>query len=80
MGFAESYPVTGQTYSRKIDAQELDTQAGVAASAHKAATDLRMLANRKEVEETFEAYQIVSSAMASRASFRAILVPPQPVT
>lgn len=64
MGFAETYAVTGQTYSRKIDAQVLDTLAGIAASAHKAATDLRLLANRKEVEEPFEADQIGSSAMA----------------
>ena len=48
MGFAETYAVTGQTYSRKIDAQVLDTLAGIAASAHKAATDLRLLANRKD--------------------------------
>ena len=64
MGFAETYAVTGQTYSRKIDAQVLDTLAGVAASAHKGATDLRLLANRKEIEEPFEADQIGSSAMA----------------
>jgi adenylosuccinate lyase len=64
MGFAETYAVTGQTYSRKIDAQVLDTLAGIAASAHKAATDLRLLANRKEIEEPFEADQIGSSAMA----------------
>ncbi len=64
MGFAETYAVTGQTYSRKIDAQVLNTLAGVATSAHKAATDLRLLANRKEVEEPFEADQIGSSAMA----------------
>ena len=64
MGFAETYAVTGQTYSRKIDAQLLETLAGIAASAHKAATDLRLLANRKEIEEPFEADQIGSSAMA----------------
>ncbi len=64
MGFAEIYAVTGQTYSRKIDAQVLDTLAGVAASAHKAATDLRLLAHLKEIEEPFEANQIGSSAMA----------------
>jgi adenylosuccinate lyase len=64
MGFQETFAVTGQTYSRKIDAQTLDTLAGIAASAHKAATDLRLLANRKEVEEPFEADQIGSSAMA----------------
>jgi adenylosuccinate lyase len=64
MGFDKTYSVTGQTYSRKIDAQVLDTLAGVAASAHKAATDLRILAHRKEIEEPFEQNQIGSSAMA----------------
>jgi adenylosuccinate lyase len=64
MGFDETYAITGQTYSRKIDAQVLETLAGVAASAHKAATDLRILANKKEVEEPFEKDQIGSSAMA----------------
>jgi adenylosuccinate lyase len=64
MEFAETYAITGQTYSRKVDAQVLDTLAGVAASAHKAATDLRILANRKEIEEPFEKEQIGSSAMA----------------
>lgn len=63
MGFAESYPVTGQTYPRKVDAQVLDTLAGIAASAHKMATDLRLLAHRKEIEEPFEAAQVGSSAM-----------------
>ncbi len=64
MGFDSTYAVTGQTYSRKIDAQVLDTLAGIAASAHKAAADLRILAHRKEVEEPFEKDQIGSSAMA----------------
>ncbi len=64
MGFAGSYAVTGQTYSRKIDAQVLDCLSGIAQSAHKAATDLRILAHRKEVEEPFEKEQIGSSAMA----------------
>jgi adenylosuccinate lyase len=64
MGFEKTYAVTGQTYSRKIDAQVLDVLSGVAASAHKAATDLRILAHRKEVEEPFEKNQIGSSAMA----------------
>ena len=64
MGFAESYAVTGQTYSRKIDMQIVAALAGVAASAHKAATDLRLLAGRKEIEEPLEAEQIGSSAMA----------------
>lgn len=64
MGFNASYAVTGQTYPRKIDAQVVDVLAGVAGSAHKAATDLRILAHRKEIEEPFEAGQIGSSAMA----------------
>ncbi len=64
MGFEASYPVTGQTYSRKVDAQVVDVLAGISASAHKAATDLRLLQSRKEVEEPFEADQIGSSAMA----------------
>ena len=64
MGFDKTYAVTGQTYSRKIDAQVLDVLSGIAASAHKAATDLRILAHRKEIEEPFEKDQIGSSAMA----------------
>jgi adenylosuccinate lyase len=64
LGFDATYAVTGQTYSRKIDTQILDTLSGIAASAHKAATDLRILAHRKEIEEPFEADQIGSSAMA----------------
>jgi adenylosuccinate lyase len=64
LGFGESYAVTGQTYSRKVDAQVLDVLAGIGQSAHKLATDLRLLASRKEMEEPFEADQIGSSAMA----------------
>ena len=64
MGFAACYPVTGQTYSRKVDTQALDVLSGIAQSAHKAATDIRLLAHRKEVEEPFEKSQIGSSAMA----------------
>jgi adenylosuccinate lyase len=64
MGFAEVYPVTGQTYSRKVDAQLLDVLSGVAQSASKGATDLRLLQSRKEMEEPFESEQIGSSAMA----------------
>ena len=63
MGFEEVYPVTGQTYSRKVDSQVLDTLAGVGQSAHKYGTDLRLLAHRREVEEPFEAEQVGSSAM-----------------
>src|SRR3954451_5562896 len=64
IGFDSTYAITSQTYSRKIDAQVLDTLSGVAASSHKVATGLRILANRKEVEEPFEKNQIGSSAMA----------------
>jgi adenylosuccinate lyase len=64
MGFDATYVLTGQTYPRKIDAQVLDVLAGIAASSHKAATDLRILAHRKEIDEPFEAEQIGSSAMA----------------
>ncbi len=62
--FSATYAVTGQTYSRKVDAQVLDTLAGIAGSAHKAATDWRLLQSRKELEEPFEEDQIGSSAMA----------------
>ena len=64
MGFADTWAVTGQTYPRKADAQILDTLSGIAQSAHKGATDLRLLANLKEIEEPFEEHQIGSSAMA----------------
>ena len=64
MGFDAVYPVTGQTYSRKVDSQVLAVLSGIAQSAHKAATDLRLLASRKELEEPFETEQIGSSAMA----------------
>ena len=64
IGFAESYAVTGQTYPRKIDSQILAVLSGISQSAHKMATDLRLLAHRKEIEEPFEKEQIGSSAMA----------------
>ena len=64
MGFEETYAVTGQTYPRKVDMQVIDVLVGIAASAHKAATDLRLLAHRKELEEPVETHQIGSSAMA----------------
>lgn len=64
MGFLKSYPVTGQTYSRKIDAQVLKAFAGIGESAHKAGSDLRLLQHFKEIEEPFEKEQIGSSAMA----------------
>jgi len=63
MGFEQVYAVTGQTYPRKIDSQALDALSGIAQSAHKAATDVRILAHRKELEEPFAADQIGSSAM-----------------
>ncbi|PVF99286.1 putative adenylosuccinate lyase [Serendipita vermifera] len=63
-GFAYAYPVTSQTYSRKIDIDVLQVLASLGASAHKMATDIRLLANLKEVEEPFEKGQIGSSAMA----------------
>jgi adenylosuccinate lyase len=64
MGLAATYAVTGQTYSRKVDAQVLAALSGVGQSAHKAGTDLRLLQSRKEIEEPFEEQQIGSSAMA----------------
>ena len=64
IGFDDIYAVTGQTYSRKIDAQILDALSGIAQSAHKTATDLRLLAHRKEMEEPFGKEQVGSSAMA----------------
>ncbi|CCE61776.1 hypothetical protein TPHA_0B01040 [Tetrapisispora phaffii CBS 4417] len=64
LGFDTVYPVTGQTYSRKIDIDVLAPLASFAATAHKMATDIRLLANLKEVEEPFEKSQIGSSAMA----------------
>ncbi|MEX0717725.1 MAG: adenylosuccinate lyase [Planctomycetaceae bacterium] len=64
MDFPEAYAVTGQTYSRKVDAHVLAALSGVAQSAHKMGTDLRILQHRKELEEPFETQQIGSSAMA----------------
>lgn len=64
MGFDATYAVTGQTYSRKVDAQVLAALSGIAQSAHKAGSDLRLLQSRKELEEPFETKQIGSSAMA----------------
>jgi adenylosuccinate lyase len=63
-GFEATYPVSGQTYSRKIDAQVLCALSGIAESAHRFGTDLRLLAHEGEIEEPFEAEQIGSSAMA----------------
>ena len=64
MGFDACYPVSGQTYSRKIDTRVLNVLAGIAASAHKMSNDIRLLQHLKEVEEPFEKSQIGSSAMA----------------
>jgi adenylosuccinate lyase len=63
-GFAESFVVTGQTYPRKVDAQVVSSLAGVAASVHRFANDVRLLAGMKQLEEPFEAEQVGSSAMA----------------
>ena len=64
MGFKQCYPVSGQTYSRKVDTRVLNVLAGIAASAHKFSNDIRLLQHLKEVEEPFEKSQIGSSAMA----------------
>ncbi|MCB2361115.1 adenylosuccinate lyase [Clostridium estertheticum] len=64
MGFVDTYPVTGQTYSRKVDSIILNTLSEIAQSAYKFSNDLRILQSMKEVEEPFEKKQIGSSAMA----------------
>lgn len=64
MGFSACYPVSGQTYSRKVDTRVLNVLAGIAASAHKFSNDIRLLQHLKEIEEPFEKSQIGSSAMA----------------
>ncbi len=64
MGFPGCYPVSGQTYSRKVDTRVMNVLAGIAASAHKMSNDIRFLQHLKEVEEPFEKNQIGSSAMA----------------
>ncbi len=64
MGFTQCYPVSGQTYSRKVDTRVANVLAGIAASAHKMSNDIRLLQHLKEVEEPFEKTQIGSSAMA----------------
>ena len=64
MGFRSCYPVSGQTYSRKVDTRVLNILAGIAASAHKMSNDISLLQHLKEVEEPFEKSQIGSSAMA----------------
>ncbi|SHN01899.1 adenylosuccinate lyase [Anaerosporobacter mobilis DSM 15930] len=64
MGYKECFPVSGQTYSRKVDTRVLNVLAGIAASAHKFSNDIRLLQHLKEIEEPFEKNQIGSSAMA----------------
>jgi adenylosuccinate lyase len=64
MGFKDCYPVSGQTYSRKVDTRVANVLAGIAASAHKMSNDIRLLQHLKQVEEPFEKNQIGSSAMA----------------
>ncbi|MBQ4058337.1 MAG: adenylosuccinate lyase [Lachnospiraceae bacterium] len=64
MGFKECYPVSGQTYSRKVDSRILNVLSGIAQSAHKFSNDIRLLQHLKEIEEPFEKNQIGSSAMA----------------
>ncbi len=64
MGFDDCYPVSGQTYSRKVDTRVVNVLAGIAASAHKMSNDIRLLQHLKEIEEPFEKNQIGSSAMA----------------
>ncbi len=64
MGFKECYPVSGQTYSRKVDTRVMNILAGIAASAHKMSNDIRLLQHDRQVEEPFEKNQIGSSAMA----------------
>lgn len=63
-GFEKPYPVTGQTYSRKVDVEVVSALGSLGSTVHKLCTDLRILANRKEIEEPFESTQIGSSAMA----------------
>jgi len=70
VGFTETFPVTGQTYPRKFDAQVLSILSGIAQSAHKFANDLRLLSNLREMEEPFGAKQIGSSAMAYKRNPR----------
>lgn len=63
LGFEQSFTITGQTYTRKLDTQVLNALAGIGESAHKFGTDMRLLQNLKEVEEPFETSQVGSSAM-----------------
>lgn len=64
VGYQDSFPVTGQTYPRKLDTQFVNILSGIAQSAYKFSNDIRLLQNLKEIEEPFEKSQIGSSAMA----------------
>ena len=64
MGFEACFPVSGQTYSRKLDTRVVNVLSGIAQSAHKFSNDIRLLQHLKEIEEPFEKHQIGSSAMA----------------
>ena len=64
MGYEESFPVSGQTYPRKLDSQMLNTLSLIAQSAYKFSNDIRLLQHLKQIEEPFEKSQIGSSAMA----------------
>ena len=64
LGFHEAYPITGQTYPRKLDSRVLNLLSSIAQSAYKFSNDLRLLQHMKEIEEPFESHQIGSSAMA----------------
>ena len=64
MGFGDSVPVSGQTYSRKVDSRVAAVLSGIAQSCHKMANDIRLLSNLREIEEPFESGQVGSSAMA----------------
>ena len=68
MGFKQCYPVSGQTYSRKVDTRVVNILAGIAASAHKFSNDIRLLQHLKEVEEPFEKSQIGSSAIDRKST------------
>ena len=70
MGFDACYPVSGQTYSRKVDSRVLNVLSGIAQSAHKLSNDIRLLKHLKEIEEPFEKHQIGSSAMAYKRNPR----------